>query len=72
MTTLSNTTQNPLVRALHKSGLLAGDLDYHVVRASMVIMFLFFGYPPGIATEDPCAERSELAELIGNGRDAPR
>src|SRR6476660_4065706 len=44
MTTLSNTTQNPLVRALHKSGLLKGDLDYHVVRASMVIIFLFFGY----------------------------
>ena len=44
MTTLSNTTQNPLVRALHKSGLLAEDLDYHVVRASMVIMFFFFGY----------------------------
>ena len=46
MTTLSNAqnTQNPLVRALYKSGLLAEDLDYHIVRASMVIMFLFFGY----------------------------
>ena len=44
MTTLAKTTQNPLVRALHSSGLLAEDLDYHVVRASMVIMFLFFGY----------------------------
>jgi hypothetical protein len=72
MTTLANTTQNSVLRALHKSGLLAEHLDYHIVRASIVIMFLFFGYPPGIATEDPCAERSELAELIGNGRDAPR
>jgi uncharacterized membrane protein YkgB len=25
-------------------GILESDLDYHVVRASMVIMFLFFGY----------------------------
>src|SRR5258708_35691371 len=39
MTTITHTTQNPLVRALHNSGLLAEDLDYHVVRASMVIMF---------------------------------
>jgi hypothetical protein len=44
ITTLSSTTQSPLVRALHRSGLLAEDLDYHVVRASMVIMFFFFGY----------------------------
>jgi hypothetical protein len=44
MTTLSATAQNPIVRALHRSGLLAEDLDYHVVRTSMVIMFLFFGY----------------------------
>src|SRR4029450_12901624 len=43
-TTLANPGQNPLVRALHRSGLLAEDLDYHVVRASMVIMFFFFGY----------------------------
>ena len=44
MTTLANTAQNPLVRTLYRSGLLAEDLDYHVVRASMVIMFFFFGY----------------------------
>jgi uncharacterized membrane protein YkgB len=35
---------NSLIRILTKSGLLAEDLDYHVVRASMVIIFLFFGY----------------------------
>ena len=29
---------------LRKTGLLEGDLDYHLVRASMVILFLFFGY----------------------------
>jgi uncharacterized membrane protein YkgB len=33
-----------LVKILAKSGLLAEDLDYHVVRAAMVIIFLFFGY----------------------------
>jgi DNA-binding transcriptional LysR family regulator len=29
---------------LRVSGLLKEDLDYHLIRASMVIMFLFFGY----------------------------
>jgi len=62
MTTLSNTTQNPLVRALHRSGLLAEDLDYHVVRASMVIMFLFFGYQKWFPYE---FER--LVPFISNG-----
>lgn len=33
-----------LVDTLSRSGLLAKDLDYHLVRASMVIIFLFFGY----------------------------
>jgi Protein of unknown function, DUF417 len=35
---------NSLITILTKSGLLTEDLDYHVVRASMVIIFLFFGY----------------------------
>jgi len=29
---------------LARAGLLEGDLDYHLLRASMVIMFFFFGY----------------------------
>src|SRR5262249_12373340 len=29
---------------LVKLGILKEDLDYHVIRASMVIIFLFFGY----------------------------
>jgi len=33
-----------LVRALVRLGILAEDLDYHLIRASMVIIFLFFGY----------------------------
>lgn len=40
MVTLASTTQNTFVRALHKFDLLTEDLDYHVVRAAMVIMFL--------------------------------
>jgi uncharacterized membrane protein YkgB len=44
MNTLANATLNPFVGILRRSGLLAEDLDYHVIRASMVIIFLFFGY----------------------------
>jgi uncharacterized membrane protein YkgB len=33
-----------LVKVLTKLGLLTKDLDYHVVRASMVIIYFFFGY----------------------------
>jgi len=33
-----------LINVLIKLGILKKDLDYHLVRASMVILFLFFGY----------------------------
>jgi uncharacterized membrane protein YkgB len=33
-----------LIKILTKSGLLTKDLDYYLLRASMVIIFLFFGY----------------------------
>jgi uncharacterized membrane protein YkgB len=33
-----------IVETLARSGLLARDLDYHLLRASMVIIFAFFGY----------------------------
>ena len=35
---------NSLINILINFGLLKEDLDYHLVRASMVIIFLFFGY----------------------------
>jgi uncharacterized membrane protein YkgB len=35
---------NFLVETLAKSGLLKKDLDYHLLRTSMVIIFAFFGY----------------------------
>jgi uncharacterized membrane protein YkgB len=33
-----------LIKILQKSSLLKGDIDYHLIRSSMVIVFLFFGY----------------------------
>jgi len=33
-----------LINALTKLGLLNEDLDYHLIRGSMVVLFLFFGY----------------------------
>ena len=35
---------NPLIDVLIKLGILKEDLDYHLLRASMIIIFLFFGY----------------------------
>jgi uncharacterized membrane protein YkgB len=35
---------NLIIEKIARSGLLKKDLDYHLVRASMVIIFLFFGY----------------------------
>ena len=40
-------TMNALVRLLLKFGLLTRDLDYHLIRASMVLIFLAFGYQNG-------------------------
>ncbi len=42
---------NLLVRILAKLGLLKKDLDYHLIRASMVIIYLFFGYQKWFAYE---------------------
>jgi uncharacterized membrane protein YkgB len=53
---------NPLLRILIKLGILKEDLDYHVIRAAMVIIFLFFGYQKWWAYE---AQR--LVPYIGNG-----
>jgi uncharacterized membrane protein YkgB len=62
MNTLIDTALRPLLNLLRRSGLLAEDLDYHVIRASMVIIFLFFGYQKWWAYE---AER--LVPFISNG-----
>jgi uncharacterized membrane protein YkgB len=62
MNALINTTLNPLLARLHRSGLLDSDIDYHIVRASMVIMFFFFGYQKWFPYE---FER--LVPFISNG-----
>jgi uncharacterized membrane protein YkgB len=53
---------NSLINILTKSGVLTEDLDYHVVRASMVIIFLFFGYQKWFEYE-----AQELIPYISNG-----
>jgi uncharacterized membrane protein YkgB len=35
---------NALIKLLTNAGLLRDDLDYHLVRASMVLIYAFFGY----------------------------
>ena len=35
---------NFITSTLTKLGILKDDLDYHFIHASMVIIFLFFGY----------------------------
>ena len=34
---------NSLINVMTRFGLLKEDFDYHLVRASMVIIFFFFG-----------------------------
>ena len=41
---VSSRLMNLLIKILAKLGLLRKDLDYHLVRASMVIIYFFFGY----------------------------
>jgi len=53
---------NLLISVLAKLGLLKEDLDYHVVRASMVIIYFFFGYQKWFAYE-----AHELIPFISNG-----
>ncbi|MGY3121492.1 hypothetical protein ACVWXQ_005429 [Bradyrhizobium sp. S3.14.4] len=62
MSTLARAQRKSFASRLPISGLLAGDLDYHIVRASMVILFFFFGYQKWWAYE---ADR--LDPFISNG-----
>jgi uncharacterized membrane protein YkgB len=51
-----------IVRALIKLGILKNDIDYHLLRASMVIVFLFFGYQKWFEYE-----AQALLPYIGHG-----
>ena len=62
MNAILNTVIGPFVLILHRFGVLTEDLDYYLVRASMVILFFFFGYQKWWPYE---AER--LVPFISNG-----
>jgi uncharacterized membrane protein YkgB len=51
-----------IISWLDKFGILESDLDYHLIRASMVIIFLFFGYQKWFNYE-----AQALIPYIGNG-----
>jgi uncharacterized membrane protein YkgB len=53
---------NSLIKSLAKSRLFKGDLDYHLVRASMVLIFLLFGYQKWFEYE-----AQTLIPFISNG-----
>jgi uncharacterized membrane protein YkgB len=53
---------NSLIKTLAKSSLFNSDLDYHLVRASMVLIFLFFGYQKWFEYE-----AEALIPFISNG-----
>jgi uncharacterized membrane protein YkgB len=55
-------SMNALIHILAKSGLLTKDLDYHLIRASMVLIFLAFGYQKWWAYE-----AQVLIPYISNG-----
>ena len=51
-----------LAKVLDKLGILREDTDYHLIRASMVIIFFFFGYQKWFQYE-----ASRLIPYISNG-----
>jgi uncharacterized membrane protein YkgB len=53
---------NSLIKILAKSRIFTSDLDYHLVRASMVLIFLLFGYQKWFEYE-----AQTLIPFISNG-----
>jgi uncharacterized membrane protein YkgB len=53
---------NSLINILAKSGLLKKDLDYHLVRGSIVLIYLLFGYQKWFEYE-----AQTLVPFISNG-----
>ncbi len=53
---------NALIRVIDKTGFLKSDIDYHLIRASMVLIFLAFGYQKWFAYE-----AQVLIPYISNG-----
>jgi uncharacterized membrane protein YkgB len=61
-TTVKEQTVNSLFKSLARSQLFESDLDYHLVRASMVLVFLLFGYQKWFEYE-----AQTLVPFINNG-----
>jgi uncharacterized membrane protein YkgB len=55
-------TVNRLFNILTRLGILKNDLDYHLIRASLVIILLFFGYSKWFSYE-----AQSLIPLISHG-----
>jgi uncharacterized membrane protein YkgB len=53
-----------LIKVLARSPLLKGDLDYHLVRASMVLIFLLFGYQKWFEYEAETLIGPEAGEVM--------
>jgi len=53
---------NYLIKLCDRLGILGSDIDYHVIRASMVLIFLFFGYQKWFEYE-----AQALVPYISNG-----
>jgi len=51
---------NTLIRLLNKTGLPQSDIDYHLIRASMVLIFLAFGYQKWFEYEARAVQFSDL------------
>ncbi len=65
MNAILNTAISPFVLIMRRSGLLTEDLDYHLVRASMVIMLFFFGYQKWWPYEAACRVLGQAARNSG-------
>jgi hypothetical protein len=61
-----------LIKTLTRMGLLKNDLDYHFIRASMVIIYFFFGYQKATVTIIPfmpdgwAASAGGFPAMVGN------
>src|SRR6201988_4827979 len=53
---------NSLIKILLRLGILKADLDYHLVRSAMIVIFLLFGYQKWFAYE-----AQTLIPYISNG-----
>ena len=52
---------NTLIKLLNKTGFLQSDIDYHLLRATMVLIFLAFGYQKWFAYEAQIVPANRVA-----------